>query len=153
MSRNVAVVQIANGVFQTVSWPCCVAIMAKWFGKGNRGSVMGFWCALMNMGDILGTLSASLVVKFGWGWSFIIPGLFTVLVTGILFVFLEEEPTNVQYSLVDGERGDRVPGGLKRGKKVARNDDVHEVVQHAHIVFKTLSLPTDCKFGRCITCS
>ena len=29
------------GFMQATGWPCVVAVMANWYGKGKRGAVMG----------------------------------------------------------------------------------------------------------------
>lgn len=131
MRRNSCPVQVANGIFQTVSWPCSVAIMAKWFGKGSRGSIMGLWCGVMNMGDILGMLSASMVVQLGWGWSFIIPGLFTVFMGGVLFLFLEESPPCAHMPLANKD-GDEEAAKVQ--KKIQNQNGDRQVSLHSHMM-------------------
>lgn len=32
-------------------------------------------------GNIVGSLAAALMLKYGWGWSFVVPGVF-IIVTG-----------------------------------------------------------------------
>ena len=48
--------------FQSTGWPATVAIMGNWFGKKNRGLLMGVWNSHASIGNILGTAVPSL-----WG--------------------------------------------------------------------------------------
>jgi len=38
-----------NGIFQSTGWPGLVATMGNWFGKGNRGLLMGIWSGNSNV--------------------------------------------------------------------------------------------------------
>ena len=58
-----ALLYIATGVFQSGGWPTNVAVMGVWFGKGTRGLVMGVWNAHTSIGNILGALIATAVLK------------------------------------------------------------------------------------------
>lgn len=56
-----------------------VSVMANWFGKGKRGLIMGIWNAHTSVGNIVGSLLAAYMLQYGWGWSFIAPGLFIIV--------------------------------------------------------------------------
>lgn len=43
-----------NGMFQSVGWPGCIALMGNWFGPGKRGLIMGIWAGNPNFGNIIG---------------------------------------------------------------------------------------------------
>lgn len=88
-------VQMAAGLFQATGWPSVVTIVGHWFGKKKRGLIMGIWNAHTSIGNILGSLIASSALKFGWGWSFIIPG--TILAGGglLVWLFLAVDPHDV----------------------------------------------------------
>lgn len=88
-------VQVINGLFQAVGWPCCVACVANWFSKSSRGIVMGVWCALMIIGDMVGILGSSFMLQFGWGLSFILPGSLAIGASGLVFFFLIVHPNDV----------------------------------------------------------
>ncbi|KAJ4954222.1 hypothetical protein NE237_031054 [Protea cynaroides] len=85
-------VQIVSGLFQSTGWPCVVAIMGNWFGKSKRGLIMGIWSSHTSVGNILGSVVASSVLAFGWGWSFVLPGIFIILVGFVVFLFLIVTP-------------------------------------------------------------
>ncbi|VVA91653.1 unnamed protein product [Arabis nemorensis] len=79
-------VQIVCGLFQSIGWPCVVSVVGNWCGKEKRGLIMGLWNSHTSVGNILGSVIASSVLEFGWGWSFVLPGVL-VIVSGLL-VFL-----------------------------------------------------------------
>lgn len=85
-------VQMAAGLFQATGWPSVVTIVGNWFGKKKRGLIMGIWNAHTSIGNILGSLIAAAALKYGWGWSFIVPG--ALLAGGGLMVwtFLTVKP-------------------------------------------------------------
>lgn len=116
MSYFIAV-QIVGGLLQATGWPSVVSVMANWFGQGKRGLIMGIWNAHTSIGNIAGSLLAAYMLKYGWGWSFVVPGA-TICVVGVLiFLFLVVEPQDIGFlpqsgsnfgSLVSG----RVVGGV-----------------------------------------
>ncbi|XP_010533095.1 PREDICTED: putative glycerol-3-phosphate transporter 5 [Tarenaya hassleriana] len=77
------IVQIVCGLFQSIGWPCVVAVVGNWCGKEKRGLVMGVWNSHTSVGNIVGSVIASSVLGFGWGWSFVLPG-FLVIASGFL---------------------------------------------------------------------
>ena len=88
-------VQMLGGILQSGGWPSVVSIMANWFGKGKRGLIMGIWNAHTSVGNILGSVMASVLLPSGWGWAFVAPGLF-IGVSGLLvLVFLNPDPQQV----------------------------------------------------------
>ncbi|KAK6915006.1 Major facilitator superfamily [Dillenia turbinata] len=89
------VVQIVCGLFQSIGWPCVVAIVGNWFGKSKRGLIMGVWNSHTSVGNIVGSVLASAVLEFGWGWSFVLPGLGIIFVGVVVFGFLVVSPVDV----------------------------------------------------------
>lgn len=79
-------VQMAQGAFQATGWPCVVAIVSNWFGKRKRGLLMGLWNAHTSLGNICGSLLAARLLRYGWGFSFLLPAL--LLASAALFVHL-----------------------------------------------------------------
>ncbi len=95
-------VQIIGGLFQATGWPSVVTVMANWFGHGNRGLVMGVWNAHTSVGNILGSLIAASMLQYGWGYSFVVPGLLIIVVGILINLFLVVEPQDVGYLLQSG---------------------------------------------------
>uniref|UniRef100_A0A3Q7J3L9 Major facilitator superfamily (MFS) profile domain-containing protein n=1 Tax=Solanum lycopersicum TaxID=4081 RepID=A0A3Q7J3L9_SOLLC len=97
------IVQILCGLFQSIGWPCVVAVMGNWFGKAKRGLIMGVWNSNTSIGNIIGSLAASSVLSFGWGWSFVLPGLFILVVAALVYLFLVVSPDHIGLELTSKE--------------------------------------------------
>ncbi|GAB4858096.1 hypothetical protein Ancab_015998 [Ancistrocladus abbreviatus] len=89
--------QMVAGLFQATGWPSVVAVIGNWFGKRKRGLIMGIWNAHTSVGNITGSLLAASVLKYGWGWSFIVPGSFIFLGGILVFLFLAAYPEDVGF--------------------------------------------------------
>ena len=90
-------VQIVGGFFQATGWPSVVTIMANWFGHGKRGLVMGVWNAHTSVGNIMGSLMAASMLQYGWGYSFVVPGLLIIGVGILVYLFLVVEPQDIGF--------------------------------------------------------
>ncbi|KAK6132205.1 hypothetical protein DH2020_034063 [Rehmannia glutinosa] len=108
-------------------WPSVVAVVGNWFGKKRRGLIMGIWNAHTSLGNITGSVVASVLLKYGWGWSMVVPGLGIAFVGIILFCFLPVSPDSVGASLDDDEslspkkEGEEITEPLLRGKSDDRD--------------------------------
>eukprot|EP00193_Tetraselmis_chui_P010555 CAMPEP_0177775690 /NCGR_PEP_ID=MMETSP0491_2-20121128/14265_1 /TAXON_ID=63592 /ORGANISM="Tetraselmis chuii, Strain PLY429" /LENGTH=469 /DNA_ID=CAMNT_0019294333 /DNA_START=252 /DNA_END=1661 /DNA_ORIENTATION=- len=91
------IVMVLGGLCQSSGWPSVVSIMANWFGKGKRGLVMGIWNAHTSVGNIVGTVMASMLLPpfCGWGWAFIAPGMFMGVAAVLVWLFLVAQPEDV----------------------------------------------------------
>ncbi|KAL5569927.1 hypothetical protein UlMin_026502 [Ulmus minor] len=89
------IIQMIAGLFQSTGWPSVVAVVGNWFGKKKRGLIMGIWNAHTSVGNITGSLLASALLSYGWGWSFVVPGLLIAFVGLVVFFFLPVSPDSV----------------------------------------------------------
>ncbi|KAF8412412.1 hypothetical protein HHK36_000376 [Tetracentron sinense] len=89
------IIQMFAGLFQSTGWPSVVAVVGNWFGKRKRGLIMGIWNAHTSVGNISGSLIASALLKYGWGWSFVVPGLLIAFVGLVVFLLLPVNPESV----------------------------------------------------------
>ncbi|XAR66814.1 hypothetical protein NMG60_11013159 [Bertholletia excelsa] len=117
-------VQVVCGLFQSIGWPCVVAVVGNWFGKSRRGLIMGVWNSNTSVGNIIGSLVASAVLGFGWGWSFALPGIF-IMVTGLfVYMFLVVSPEDVGLELPVNEVEMNIEGvPLVESEKVESGED------------------------------
>ncbi|KAK6155867.1 hypothetical protein DH2020_010115 [Rehmannia glutinosa] len=121
------IVQMLAGLFQSTGWPSVVAVVGNWFGKKRRGLIMGIWNAHTSLGNITGSVVASVLLKYGWGWSMVVPGLGIAFVGIMLFCFLPVSPDSVGASLDDDEslspkkEGEEITEPLLRGKSDDRD--------------------------------
>ncbi|ONK55711.1 uncharacterized protein A4U43_C10F220 [Asparagus officinalis] len=88
-------VQMLAGMFQSTGWPSVVAVVGNWFGKSKRGLIMGIWNAHTSVGNIAGSLIAAGLLRYGWGWSFAVPGLLIAFFGLMVFLFLPVSPETI----------------------------------------------------------
>ncbi|XP_028762944.1 putative glycerol-3-phosphate transporter 1 [Neltuma alba] len=89
------VMQMIAGLFQSTGWPSVVAVVGNWFGKKKRGLIMGIWNAHTSVGNISGSLIASAMLNYGWGWSFVVPGIIIGFLGLVVFLLLPVSPESV----------------------------------------------------------
>uniref|UniRef100_A0A6N2L140 Major facilitator superfamily (MFS) profile domain-containing protein n=1 Tax=Salix viminalis TaxID=40686 RepID=A0A6N2L140_SALVM len=87
--------QMLAGLFQSTGWPSVVAVVGNWFGKKKRGLIMGIWNAHTSVGNISGSLIAAAMLSYGWGWSFVLPGLLITFFGFLVFALLPVSPEAV----------------------------------------------------------
>ncbi|GLT40282.1 hypothetical protein SLA2020_144280 [Shorea laevis] len=109
------IVQMLAGLFQSTGWPSVVAVVGNWFGKKKRGLIMGIWNAHTSIGNITGSLVASALLSYGWGWSFVVPGVIIAFIGMVVFLLLPVSPDSIG---VDGEE-DELHSPKKSGDKVS----------------------------------
>lgn len=97
------IVQVVCGLFQSIGWPCVVAVVGNWFGKSKRGLIMGIWTSHAAVGNIIGSIVASSVLGLGWGWCFVLPGTFIILVAILVYFFLAVSPDNLGFEFPEKE--------------------------------------------------
>lgn len=99
-------VQIMAGVFQSTGWPAVVSVMGNWFGKSKRGLIMGIWNAHTSVGNILGSLLAAAMLRYGdWGGAFMINGFLTILVGLLVHSFMVVAPEDAGHPSPHGAAG------------------------------------------------
>ncbi|XP_054810493.1 putative glycerol-3-phosphate transporter 4 [Prosopis cineraria] len=100
------IMQMIAGLFQATGWPSVVAVIGNWFGKRKRGLIMGVWNAHTSVGNISGSLLAVSVLKYGWGWSFIVPGALIIFGGLFVYLFLAAYPEDVGFASTHGSDSD-----------------------------------------------
>jgi OPA family glycerol-3-phosphate transporter-like MFS transporter 1/2 len=87
---------LGAGLFQATGWPGCVTLITRWFGQGNRGTIMGVWNAHGSVGNIVCKLVATALMQ-RWGWSATFLGLGSLcMATGLLqLAFIIPHPHDV----------------------------------------------------------
>uniref|UniRef100_J3LFD2 Major facilitator superfamily (MFS) profile domain-containing protein n=1 Tax=Oryza brachyantha TaxID=4533 RepID=J3LFD2_ORYBR len=91
------IAQVIAGLLQSTGWPSVVAIIGNWFHGRRRGLLMGIWNAHTSIGNISGSLIAAAMLRYGWGWSFIVPGLLIALGGVLVFFFLAPYPEDLGF--------------------------------------------------------
>jgi OPA family glycerol-3-phosphate transporter-like MFS transporter 1/2 len=94
-------VQMVQGLFQATGWPSVVAVVSNWSGKRKRGLIMGIWNSHTSIGNICGSLIAAAVLQYGWGWSFLLPGILVAMAGIMVFLFLVVSPEDAGFTSID----------------------------------------------------
>ncbi|KAK6016876.1 transporter, major facilitator family protein [Ostertagia ostertagi] len=99
---------ILFGLMQACGWPSEIAIMANWFGKANRGFVMGVWASCQPLGNVFGSFFTSWVLPFGYESTFYMNGLLLMIGAFIVMISIDSKPKETQYThLNDVEHAER----------------------------------------------
>ncbi|TYI90438.1 hypothetical protein E1A91_D03G122700v1 [Gossypium mustelinum] len=112
------IVQMIAGLFQSSGWPSVVAVVGNWFGKKKRGLIMGIWNAHTSIGNITGSLIASTLLSYGWGWSFVVPGLLIAFMGILVCLLLPVSPESVGADRQEEEEDDAVDSPKKKKEGV-----------------------------------
>ena len=117
-------VQLIGGILQSSAWPAVVTCLSNWYGKGNRGLLMGIWTSHTSLGNILGSILAGIWVEQAWGLSFIVPGtiLGVVAILNLLFLIPFPEYVGCDDPMVL-RNGKETPPLSRRSRAVAIRDD------------------------------
>eukprot|EP00760_Papus_ankaliazontas_P029238 PhM_4_TR4171/c1_g1_i1/m.50445/K13783/SLC37A1_2; MFS transporter, OPA family, solute carrier family 37 (glycerol-3-phosphate transporter), member 1/2 len=76
-----------NGIFQSIGWPSCMAIVTPWIAPAERGWIMGVWGSCQAVGGIVGNwLCAYLLGVSGWRGAF--SGDATTMTVGSVLLLL-----------------------------------------------------------------
>ncbi|KAK8658866.1 hypothetical protein V6N13_029085 [Hibiscus sabdariffa] len=144
------IVQMIAGLFQSTGWPSVVAVVGNWFGKKKRGLIMGIWNAHTSVGNISGSLIASALLSYGWGWSFVVPGLIIAFIGLSVFLLLPVSPESVG---IDREE-DLMDSPRKNGEEVTEpllgSDSDTEIKEKAVGFIEAWKIPGVAPFAFCL---
>lgn len=89
-----------NGAVQSTGWPANVAVMARWYGPSERGTVMGLWSSNASFGNIFGTGIVVMVLAIfgdekGWMISLIVVAGLVAIHATLIKRFLIPQPLSL----------------------------------------------------------
>ncbi|KHJ82787.1 hypothetical protein OESDEN_17518 [Oesophagostomum dentatum] len=93
------------GFMQACGWPSEIAIMANWFGKANRGFIMGMWASCQPLGNVFGSYFVAIILPLGYQYTFIFGALLMVVGAFVVAVSIKVRPDEQDY--VDVEESNR----------------------------------------------
>ncbi|XP_071484974.1 sugar phosphate exchanger 3-like [Diadema antillarum] len=96
---------VLNGLLQGTGWPTLVAIMGNWFSEGSRGLVFGVWSACGSIGNMLGAFSASLVLSYGYEFTFLVTSMMMFFWGLVILFFLMPTPRDAGVEILDSDEG------------------------------------------------
>ncbi|MBX3170360.1 MAG: MFS transporter [Candidatus Eremiobacteraeota bacterium] len=105
---------LLNGLAQASGWPGTVATMAQWFGRAERGTVMGFWSTGYQLGAGLATTLASYMLgRAGYPAAFAAGAGVLGLAMIVFFFWQRNSPRDVGLPAVDQEESTGENGGAE----------------------------------------
>lgn len=105
---------LLNGLAQATGWPGTVATMAEWFGRKERGTVMGLWSFGYQLGAGLATTLASYMLgKAGYSAAFAAGAGVLGLALIIFFAWQRNSPRDLGLPEVDQAEEDAAPGAAE----------------------------------------
>lgn len=94
---------ILFGLTQACAWPTEVAIMANWFGKGNRGFVLGLWASCQSVGNIFGAFLVPPFLKYGYEYAFLVTSSLMIAGGVVIFFALVPHPEDLVIHCLEHE--------------------------------------------------
>eukprot|EP00057_Strongylocentrotus_purpuratus_P025678 XP_011680152.1 PREDICTED: sugar phosphate exchanger 3 [Strongylocentrotus purpuratus] len=101
-----AIFWILNGLLQGTGWPTLIAVMGNWFSEKSRGLVFGIWSACGSVGNIVGALSASLVLTYGYEFAFLLTAIMMFFWGLVILFFLNPSPRDAGLYLDEDDDDD-----------------------------------------------
>ncbi|VDM79249.1 unnamed protein product [Strongylus vulgaris] len=84
------------GFLQACGWPSEISIMANWFGKGNRGFIMGVWASCQPLGNVFGSYFVALILPLGYQYTFIFGAILMLFGAIIVMLSIRVKPKESQ---------------------------------------------------------
>jgi OPA family sugar phosphate sensor protein UhpC-like MFS transporter len=90
------VLMVLNGLAQATGWSSNVGTMGQWYGRLERGTVMGWWGTNYQLGGIAANTLASWVLQaMGYRWSFFTGAALLLVAWAMVLLFQRNRPEDV----------------------------------------------------------
>lgn len=109
---------------------------------------MGIWNAHTSIGNITGSLVASALLSYGWGWSFVVPGLIIAFIGMVVFLLLPVSPDSVGVDREEDELHSPKKGGDEVSEPLLRSDP--ELKEEAVGFLEAWKIPGVAPFAFCL---
>lgn len=82
-----------NGWFQSFGAGPCIVSLNQWFTNKERGTYYGIWFTSHNLGAAFTYVAtATIVTAYSWHMGFIMPGLFCLVGSILIYFFMHDRP-------------------------------------------------------------
>jgi len=82
-----------NGWFQSYGAGPCIVSLNHWFSQRERGTFYGVWFTSHNLGAAFTYMAtAAIVGAYSWQMGFILPGIFCLVGSFIIYFFMSDRP-------------------------------------------------------------
>jgi OPA family sugar phosphate sensor protein UhpC-like MFS transporter len=111
-----------NGWFQSFGAGPCIVSLNQWFTNKERGTYYGIWFTSHNLGAAFTYLAtAAIVTAYSWQLGFIMPGVFCLLGSILIYFFMHDRPES--YGLPNAEEHKNPEGATaikaEKGKSIS----------------------------------
>lgn len=111
-----------NGWFQSFGAGPCIVSLNQWFTNKERGTYYGIWFTSHNLGAAFTYLAtAAIVTAYSWQLGFIMPGVFCLLGSILIYFFMHDRPES--YGLPNAEEHKNPEGAAaikaEKGKSIS----------------------------------
>ncbi|WP_318449981.1 MFS transporter [Photobacterium leiognathi] len=91
-----SILWVLNAWFQGWGWPACSKLLTTWYSRSERGGWWSVWNTAHNLGGaMIPIIVGYTVLRYGWRYSFFIPGVIAVIVGCLLCWRLRDKPTTM----------------------------------------------------------
>ncbi|MDR3128174.1 MAG: MFS transporter [Bifidobacteriaceae bacterium] len=96
------IIATLSGVFQSIGSPTSQKILAQWFPKNRRGTIIGIWSTSKDFGKVIIAATVLLCTTFFGATSqaahsiFILVALIGILIAAISFIIIQNSPQDVK---------------------------------------------------------
>ncbi|WP_346356288.1 MFS transporter [Azotosporobacter soli] len=99
-----------NGWFQSFGAGPCIVSLNQWFSNRERGTFYGIWFTSHNLGAAFTYMAtATIVGAYSWKMGFIMPGLFCMLGSLLIYFFMYDRPETYGLPNVAEFKNDHAP--------------------------------------------
>ncbi len=99
-----------NGWFQSFGAGPCIVSLNQWFSNRERGTFYGIWFTSHNLGAAFTYLAtATIVGAYSWKMGFIMPGVFCMLGSLLIYFFMYDRPETYGLPNVAEFKNDHAP--------------------------------------------
>lgn len=82
-----------NGWFQSFGAGPCIVALNQWFSNKERGTYYGIWFTSHNLGAAFTYVAtATIVTAYSWHMGFIMPGVFCLIGSILIYFFMHDRP-------------------------------------------------------------
>mmetsp|Transcript_17320 Transcript_17320/g.28444 ORF Transcript_17320/g.28444 Transcript_17320/m.28444 type:complete len:489 (-) Transcript_17320:598-2064(-) len=127
-----AVLAGLNGAISAFAAPACAKILTAWWSQRERGTYWGLWNMSTNIGGFLTVVSSVFAANWGWRAGMGIPGLIGIAASGLFWLAVRSDPTDLGFPPVEPAASAPKPVALdtKQVTLTAVKDDVNPFFEY-----------------------
>ena len=126
---------VINGFAQATGWPGNIGVLASWFRRTERGTVMGLWATCYQVGSAMAKWFAALMFSvMGLAWSFWGAAVVLMGVWALFYFLGHDKPEDVGLEAIVVDEDPPSDGDSSAGEASAPDDGWTPAVRKAVMV-------------------